>query len=44
LLASLAEIGQQTPSVVVATEGQADRYLVIDGYKAWRRDTVEAVV
>jgi hypothetical protein len=36
--------------VVVATEGQADRYLVIDGYKRLAalqqmvRDTVEAVV
>jgi len=50
LLASLAETGQQTPSVVVATEGRADRYLVIDGYKRLAalqqmvRDTVEAVV
>src|SRR2546428_11657850 len=33
LLASLAEGGQQTPIVVVAAEGQADRYVVIDGYK-----------
>src|SRR5215471_6058087 len=34
LLASLAEVGQQTPIVVVvAAEGQTDRYLVIDGYK-----------
>jgi ParB-like nuclease domain len=33
LLASLAEAGQQTPIVVVAAEGQVDRYLVIDGYK-----------
>ena len=33
LLASLAEVGQQTPIVVVAAEGQADRYVVIDGYK-----------
>ena len=32
LLASLAESGQQTPIVVVAS-GQPDRYLVIDGYK-----------
>ena len=31
LLASLAEVGQQTPIVVVvAAEGQTDRYLVID--------------
>jgi len=50
LLASLAEVGQQTPIVVVAAEGQADRYLVIDGYKRLTalqqlgRDTVEAVV
>jgi ParB/RepB/Spo0J family partition protein len=50
LLASLAEGGQQTPIVVVAVEGQADRYLVIDGYKRLAalqqlgRDTVEAVV
>jgi len=50
LLASLAESGQQTPIVVVAAEGQADRYIVIDGYKRITalgqlgRDTVEAVV
>jgi ParB/RepB/Spo0J family partition protein len=51
LLASLAEVGQQTPIVVVvAAEGQADRYVVIDGYKRIAaleqlgRDTVEAVV
>ena len=50
LLASLAEAGQQTPIVVVAVEGQADRYVVIDGYKRivaleqLGRDTVEAVV
>ena len=50
LLASLAEVGQQTPIVVVALEGQPDRYLVIDGYKRLAalqqlgRDTVEAVV
>jgi len=50
LLASLAETGQQTPIVVVAAEGQADRYVVIDGYKRLAvlqqlgRDTVEAVV
>jgi ParB family chromosome partitioning protein len=49
LLASLAEAGQQTPIVVVAG-GQADRYVVIDGYKRivaleqLGRDTVEAVV
>ena len=33
LLASLAESGQQVPIVVVAADGQADRYVVIDGYK-----------
>ena len=50
LLASLAECGQQTPVVVVAAEGQPDRYVVIDGYKRIAtlerlgRDTVEAVV
>ena len=50
LLASLAESGQQTPVVVVAIEGQADRYVVIDGYKRIAaleqlgRDTAEAVV
>jgi ParB family transcriptional regulator, chromosome partitioning protein len=50
LLASLADSGQQTPIVVVATEGQADRYVVIDGYKRIAaleqlgRDTVEVVV
>jgi ParB-like chromosome segregation protein Spo0J len=32
LLASLAECGQQTPIVVVTAEGQAGRYVVIDGY------------
>ena len=50
LLASLADSGQQTPIVVVAAEGPADRYVVIDGYKRivaleqLGRDTVEAVV
>jgi ParB/RepB/Spo0J family partition protein len=50
LLASLAESGQQTPIVVVAGDGQADRYVVIDGYQRIAaleqlgRDTVEAVV
>jgi ParB family chromosome partitioning protein len=49
LLASLAESGQQTPIVVVAADGQPNRYVVIDGHKrvtALRqlgRDTVEAV-
>jgi ParB/RepB/Spo0J family partition protein len=46
----LAESGQQTPIVVVAADGQADRYVVIDGYKRITglqqlgRDKVEAVV
>jgi ParB/RepB/Spo0J family partition protein len=50
LIASLAETGQQMPIVVVTAEGQADRYVVIDGYKRIAaleqlgRDTVEAVV
>ena len=50
LLASLAESGQQVPIVVVAAEDQAERYVVIDGYKRITaleqlgRDTVEAVV
>jgi len=50
LLASLADSGQQVPIVVVAIEGQADRYVVIDGYKRIAaleqlgRDTVEVVV
>ena len=50
LLASLADSGQQMPIVVVVAEGQADRYVVIDGYKRIAaleqlgRDTVEAVV
>jgi uncharacterized ParB-like nuclease family protein len=49
LLASLAESGQETPTVVVAAEGQVDRYVVIDGYKRIAalerlgRDTVEAM-
>ncbi len=33
LLASLAATGQQVPIVAVPIEGQADRYLVIDGDK-----------
>lgn len=50
LLASLADSGQQTPIVVVAAEGQVERYVVIDGYKRvgaleqLGHDTVEAVV
>jgi ParB/RepB/Spo0J family partition protein len=47
LIASLAELGQQQPIVVVAGDG-AGRYVVIDGYKRVRaieklgRDTVSA--
>lgn len=47
LLASLAEVGQQVPIVVVEAAGQ-DRFVVIDGYKRIRalrrlgRDTVAA--
>lgn len=47
LVASLAEVGQQTPIIVIETGG---RYLVIDGHKRIAalqqlgRDTVEAVV
>ncbi len=50
LLASLADSGQQVPIVVVAADEQAERYVVIDGYKRIAaleqlgRDTVEAVV
>jgi len=50
LLASLADVGQQTPIVVVAAENQTARYVVIDGYKRIAaleqlgRDTLEAVV
>jgi len=50
LLASLAESGQQTPIVVVVSQDDSARYLVIDGYKritALRqlgRDTIEATV
>jgi type II secretory pathway predicted ATPase ExeA len=33
LLASLAEVGRQTPIVVVAAEAHAHRYAVIDAYK-----------
>ena len=50
LIASLAETGQQTPIVVVGAEGEAGRYVVIDGYKRIAalqqlgKDTVEAVV
>ena len=50
LMASLAEAGQQTPIVVVASEDRDGRYLVIDGHKriaALRqlgRDTVDATV
>ena len=50
LLASLAECGQQVPIVVVVAEGEADRYVIIDGFKRIAalqqlgKDTVEAVV
>jgi len=50
LLASLAESGQQTPIVVVVSQDNSQRYLVIDGYKRIAaleqlgRDTVEATV
>ena len=50
LLASLADIGQQTPIVVIASPEDSQRYLVIDGYKRIAaleqlgRDTVEATV
>jgi ParB-like chromosome segregation protein Spo0J len=33
LLASLAESGQQTPIVVVVSQDNRERYLVIDGHK-----------
>jgi len=50
LLASLADIGQQTPIVVIVSSDERQRYLVIDGYKRIAalqqlgRDTVEATV
>jgi ParB family chromosome partitioning protein len=50
LLASLAESGQQTPIVVVLSQDNSERYLVIDGHKRIAalqqlgRDTVEATV
>ena len=50
LLASLAESGQQVPIVVVAADGQPNRYVVIDGHKRVTalhqlgRDKVDAVV
>jgi ParB/RepB/Spo0J family partition protein len=50
LLAALAECGQQVPIVVVAAEGEADRYVIIDGFKRIAalqqlgQDTVQAVV
>jgi ParB family transcriptional regulator, chromosome partitioning protein len=50
LLASLADSGQQTPIVVVVSQGNRERYLVIDGHKRVAaleqlgRDTVEATV
>jgi ParB family chromosome partitioning protein len=50
LLASLADSGQQTPIIVVVSEDDSQRYLVIDGHKRITaleqlgRDTVEAMV
>ena len=50
LLASLADSGQQTPIVVVISQHNRERYLVIDGHKRvvaleqLGRDTVEAAV
>jgi len=50
LLASLADSGQQTPIVVVISQDNPERYLVIDGYKRiaalqqLARDTVEATL
>jgi ParB family chromosome partitioning protein len=50
LLASLADSGQQTPIVVVVSQDNRERYLVIDGHKRVAaleqlgRDTVEATV
>jgi ParB/RepB/Spo0J family partition protein len=50
LLASLAERGQQVPVVVVAVPEEANRFIVIDGYKRIRAlkrlrcDTVRATV
>ena len=50
LLASLADSGQQTPIVVVVSQDNSQRYLVIEGYKRIAaleqlgRDTVNATV
>ena len=50
LLASLAERGQQVPIVVIALDGEPNRFLVIDGCKRiralrrLRQDTVRATV
>jgi ParB family transcriptional regulator, chromosome partitioning protein len=50
LIASLADSGQQTPIVVVLSEGNSGRYVVIDGHKRIAaleqlgRNTVEATV
>jgi len=50
LLASLADGGQQTPIVVVVSQDNPERYVVIDGYKRIAaleqlgRDTVKATV
>ena len=50
LLSSLAERGQQVPIVVIGLTEEANRFLVIDGYKRIRalrrlgQDTVRATV
>jgi ParB/RepB/Spo0J family partition protein len=50
LMASLADSGQQTPIIVVVSQDNRERYLVIDGHKRVAaleqlgRDTVEATV
>jgi len=50
LLASLADSGQQTPIVVVVSQDNRERYLVIDGHKRvaaleqMGRDTIEATL
>jgi ParB family chromosome partitioning protein len=49
LLASLSEVGQQAPVLVVAAEGGGERWVLVDGYKRVRalrrlkQDTVRAV-
>ena len=48
LVASLSELGQQAPVIVVAAPNEANRYVLVDGYKRLRalcrlhHDTVEA--